>query len=357
MISYQVHDLDSDEDEFGGFTPVVTTLDEIYQPVCHSCTKDECGLLGYFILLFLFSGGAIGLGVFVFVFEIKQDANERFFLEFLTLLLVLSLAGISGVLMLCTVAGCVGTFTQNNKLLQVITIFLKLALIIEIVIFLLAVIYHTRVKTETNKFAEWMSFIHHYHEDPNLRFTLNSIQSTLRCCGFNGYKDWDENPLFSCSSPRFKTCRIPVSCCDSLKKNSRDCEYKIRHRYDGIIEREPEKFVHTRGCLAIIQDWYKYNLTFISISCILLAVVQVIIIVFLKRTVRRIRKENIKESSEIMEQERTPLREEVELTTNGKRNTKTSFVKAQGALNIKTALRAILGWRGRQLTATIQEMI
>ena len=289
-----------------------------------------------------------------------HDTNERTVLEILTLALALALAVLSGVWVVSSIAGCVGTFTQSKKLLEVITIFFKLGFLLEIVFCSLAVYYHTKVKTETNKLAEWMSFIQHYHEDPNLRFTLDSIQSTLRCCAFDGYEDWDHNPLFSCSSPQFKTCRLPVTCCDGLEKENRNCEYKIRHTHDNGIERQPEKFIHTRGCLAIIQDWYKYNLLVILISCILLAVVQLIIILFIKRVVRG--KENMEERTETTEQDLILLSEQGEGKTNRTCKTEihaqTSGVKVQGAFTIKIVMQALidcLAWRRRH--STKEEMI
>lgn len=356
-ISYHFYDFDSDEDEFGGFAPARSSLDELYPPVCHRCVKEECTLLGYFILLFIFSGGSVGLGVFLFLREIRQDTKEIFFLEILTGVLGVLLATVSGVLALSSITGCVGTFTQSKKLLRAIATFFKIVLLIEIVICSLAVFYQTRVKTETNKLAEWMSFIHHYHEDPNLRFTLDSIQRTLRCCGFYGYEDWDKNTLFSCSSPRFKTCRLPVTCC-GLERQNRNCEYEVLHIDDNSIERRPQKFIHTRGCLTIIQDWYRYNLIVILICCVLMALVQVIIIFVINRT----RKEGIEECKEVAEQEQTPIspetiKEEQNGTQNEEVRTRLPCVEVQEPFNIKAALRAMLSWRAAGTNGIKEEMI
>ena len=358
-ISYHFYDLDSDEDVYGGFTPAQSTLDELYPPVCHKCVKEECTLLGYFILLFIFSGGSVGLGVFVFLREITQNTNDRIFLEILTGVLGVVLATVSVFLALSSVTGCVGIFTQSKKLLRVVATFFKIVLLIEIVISSLAVYYHTRVKTETNKLAEWMSFITHYHEDPNLRFTLDSIQSTLRCCGFYGYEDWDKNTLFSCSSPRFKTCRLPVTCC-GVERQNRNCEYKILRSYDNSIERLPLKFIHTRGCLAIIQDWYRYNLIVILICCVLMALVQVIIIFVINRKIE----EDIEECKEAEEQEHIPMfpetiKEEQSGTHNeGVRTRLSPCVVIQEPFNIKSALiKAMLSWRVAGTNGTKEEMI
>lgn len=354
-MSYHFY-LQSDDD-FGGFLPVETTLEELYPPVCHSCNEDECWLFGYLILLFLFSCGAIGLGVFVFVWEIIQDTNERFFLELLALILALILAIVAGVLWLVSIVGCVGTVKQSTKLLRIITIVFKVLLLLEIALSSLAFYYQTRVKDETNKLAEWMSFIQHYHEDPNLRFTLDSIQTRLRCCGFNGYEDWKENSLFSCSSLHSKTCLLPVTCCNEAERQKRDCEYKIRRSNSSSSEtlRQPQKFVHTKGCLTIIQDWYKYNLLLISISCILLAVVQVIVIFAIKRLLRRITNENVEECSFATEQELIPLQQNVQDETSPTEvpeeiRARNTSVMVQRIHTLKVVLRAVVGWSGMHST-------
>ena len=354
-ISYHFY-LQNDEDDFGGFLPVETTLDELYSPVCHSCNKDECWVFGYLILLFLFSCGAIGLGVFVFVWEIIQDTNERFFLEVLTPTLALILSIVAGVLWFVSIVGCVGAVKQSTKILRIITIVLKVLLLLEVALSSIAFYYHFRVRAETNKFAEWMSFIQHYHEDPNLRFTLDSLQTRLRCCGFNGYEDWEVNSLFSCTSPLSKTCLLPVTCCNETERQKRDCEYKIQRSHSGETLRQPEKFVHTKGCLTIIQDWYKYNLLLISTSCILLAVVQAIIIFAIKRLVRRIAYESAEECSAETEQELIPLQVDVQVETTPTEASqeeayaRNASVSVQRMHTIKVVLRAVVRWSGMNFT-------
>ncbi|XP_078366468.1 tetraspanin-14-like [Oculina patagonica] len=354
-ISYHFYLQSDEDDDFGGFLPVETTLEELYPPVCHSCNEEECWLFGYLILLFLFSCGAIGLGVFVFVWEIIQDTNERFFLELLTPILALILAFVAGILWLVSIVGCVGTVKQSTKLLRIITIVFKALLLFEIALSALAFYYQARVKVETDKFGEWMSFIQHYHEDPNLRFTLDSIQTRLGCCGFNGYEDWKENSLFSCSFPRSKTCFLPVTCCDEAERQKRNCEYKILRSNTSETLRQPEKFVHTKGCLTIIQDWYKYNLLLISISCILLAVVQVIAIFAIKRLLRRITNENVEECSVATEQELIPLQEELQDETSPTEvheeiRARNTSVVVQRIHTLKVVLRAVVAWSGMHST-------
>ena len=350
MVSYLYY-LQSDEDDFGGFLPVETTLDELYPPLCQSCNRDECWVFGYLILLFLFSGAAIGLGVFVFVWEFSQDTKERVFLELLTPILGIVLAVFAGALWIFAVIGCVGTIKQSAKVLHMITIVFKVLLLLEIVVSSLAFYYQSRVKAETSKWAEWMLFIRHYHEDPNLRMTIDSIQTRLGCCGFNSYEDWDESLLFSCSSILLKTCPLPVSCCNDVEKQRElDCGYKMQRSSNGeIVEKQPQKSVHAKGCLTIIQDWYKYNLVLISISAILLAVVQTIIIFAVSRLVRRIKIENMGECSDATdEQEIISLREEqVQEESTTVRDTSVTVQKIH---SLKAVLRAIVSWSANDYT-------
>lgn len=348
MASYHFY-LQSEEDDFGGFLPVETSIDELYPPVCQSCNRDECCVFGYLIILFLFGGAAAGVGLFVFVWEFSQNTNERIFLELLTPILGLVLTVFAGAMWVLATIGCVGTIKQSTKVLHMITIVFKVLLLLEVALSFLAFYYQVQVKAETSKWAEWMSFIRHYHEDPNLRTTMDSIQTRLGCCGFNSYKDWDENVLFSCSSTRLKTCPLPVSCCNNTVKKIK-CGYEIENDPDGeIIKIQPQESVFTEGCLINIQNWYKYNLILISTSAVLLVVVQAILIFAISRLVRRIKDENMGECSEPSgEEELIPLRadnlQESIIIVRDER------VTAERIHSLKAVLKTIIRWSANDST-------
>ena len=33
-----------------------------------------------------------------------------------------------------------------------------------------------------------------YQEEPDLRFLVDEVQRSLRCCGLSSYRDWESNP-------------------------------------------------------------------------------------------------------------------------------------------------------------------
>ena len=287
---------DSDEDDFGGFSPVETNIEELYPSVSKSCAGEQCAALCYITLLFLLSGGAASLGVFVFIWGITQDSNHRMLVELVASIQAICISVSGVVAIVVSTLGCVGTVKRSSKVLRVTALFLKLLVLFEIAASLVGFVYQGKVENETKKLADWKSFIQHYHEDPNLRSTVDLIQRRLKCCGFESFKDWEVNPLFSCYSADLQTCNLPTSCCKATR-NKRGCSYSI------FGDSDRENSVYSEGCLNRIQDWSKYNLLFISIAFLFLVVPQVVVIILVRRHLRHLSFQDTEDSSQRSETE------------------------------------------------------
>lgn len=140
-----------------------------------------------------------------------------------------------------------------------------------------------------------------------------------------------------------KTCPLPVSCCNDTVEKIK-CGYEMQHNSNGeIIKKQLQKSVYTKGCLMNIQNWYKYNLVLISISAVLLAVVQVVLIFAISRLVRRIKDENIEYSEPTSEEQVISLRgehvqESIMIIVRDEK------VTADRIHSLKAVLRTIVRW-------------
>ncbi|KAL1415609.1 hypothetical protein MTO96_006730 [Rhipicephalus appendiculatus] len=92
-----------------------------------------------------------------------------------------------------------------------------------------------------------------YRDDPDMEDLVNTLQSSLRCCGIThrGYLDWQHNAYFNCSqfNPSRERCGVPYSCCrDRGHLPSVMCGYGVtdtsRRSFTWV-----KRAVHTQGCL------------------------------------------------------------------------------------------------------------
>ncbi|KAH7982771.1 tetraspanin-33 [Rhipicephalus sanguineus] len=107
-----------------------------------------------------------------------------------------------------------------------------------------------------------------YRDDPDMEDLVNTLQSSLRCCGIThrGYLDWQHNAYFNCSqsNPSRERCGVPYSCCrDRGHLPSVMCGYGVmdtsRRSFASV-----ERSVYTQGCLQALADLVRENLSLVS---------------------------------------------------------------------------------------------
>ncbi|NXG62131.1 TSN10 protein, partial [Hemiprocne comata] len=96
-----------------------------------------------------------------------------------------------------------------------------------------------------------------YQEEPDLRFLVDEVQRSLRCCGLSSYHDWETNPYFNCSSPGAQACGVPASCCLDPLQNGTIANAQCGFGVLQLGEVAAGTVVHLGGCVAQLGAWFR----------------------------------------------------------------------------------------------------
>ncbi|CAH8470336.1 unnamed protein product [Schistosoma turkestanicum] len=204
--------------------------------------KISCGYKRLQVLLVIFNCGAFicGLGLTIFgairlhpFFKQLNDIN----LPLQSIIILIMTVGCF--FLILGALGIIGAFKMDVRLLNVHCVLLLILIIFEIAVVIFAF-------TERSKFTEYVTdelteFVKVYNEDEHVKNTLDSIQKTLKCCGATSPADYGD------SSPK--------SC------------------YDNDLQ-------FTMGCIQIVSQKGRNYLESIIISVFLLALIQIISMIF-----------------------------------------------------------------------------
>jgi len=87
-----------------------------------------------------------------------------------------------------------------------------------------------------------------YRDDLDLQSIIDFFQENMKCCGVNGYNDWEMNIYFNCSSPGSEACGVPYSCCVDYKTTlNTQCGFKTRDSSMSSAARR--KKIYEIGCV------------------------------------------------------------------------------------------------------------
>ncbi|XP_075627164.1 tetraspanin-10 [Balearica regulorum gibbericeps] len=113
-----------------------------------------------------------------------------------------------------------------------------------------------------------------YQEEPDLRFLVDEVQRSLRCCGLSSYRDWETNPYFNCSAPGAQACSVPASCCLDPWQNgtvaNAQCAFGVLRLGDAAAG----TVVHLGGCVAQLGAWLRGQAGGIVASAAVLVLVE-----------------------------------------------------------------------------------
>ncbi|NWS61274.1 TSN10 protein, partial [Chunga burmeisteri] len=115
-----------------------------------------------------------------------------------------------------------------------------------------------------------------YQEEPDLRFLVDEVQRSLRCCGLGSYHDWETNPYFNCSGPGAQACSVPASCCLDPWENgtvaNTQCAFGVLRLGDAAAG----TIVHLGGCVAQLSAWLRGQAGGIAASAAVLVLVEAV---------------------------------------------------------------------------------
>jgi len=173
-------------------------------------------------------------------------------------------------------AGCVGALRENTILLLIYCAVIGLLFAAELVLGILAFIYKDWMANVVKD--ELKDMLVKYREDSDLQNVIDWVQKDwLQCCGVEGFRDWEKNEYFNCSSPSVEACGVPFSCCkfkiDEFLINTQ-CGYGVMHHAS------PTEYIHTEGCLDRGEVWMNENLIPVAGVIVAVALIQILGICF-----------------------------------------------------------------------------
>jgi len=212
--------------------------------------------------LLLSAAGAYGVYFTAVEHNGQGDKLEQAYIVITDLSAMLLALGM--VIWLVSYAGCIGALRENLCLLKFYFWTLTLILILELVIAISCIVFPWKSRS----FVEWMlsdRLVQKYMESDNTKDLVDTIQSSVECCGMtnNGYLDWNLNEYFNCSesSPSVQRCGVPPSCCRNyLDPTAQDNILMCGYDAQKLKTREAGAVIYTRGCVTAIIQLLESNL-------------------------------------------------------------------------------------------------
>ncbi|MBN3307561.1 TSN10 protein, partial [Amia calva] len=186
-------------------------------------------------------------------------------LLFMTLGLILSV--------LC-LSGCVGALRENQCLLKVFSVGVLVLLTLQILSAIVA--YSLRDQIEGYLRDGMIIALRRYQDDLDLRFIMDEIQTGLRCCGADSYRDWELNVYFNCTAPGIQACGVPPSCCVNPLENGTVWNSQCGLGAQRLDEFSAQSEVYLGGCLGGISRWIGQHTGTVGAVGIVLLGVQVV---------------------------------------------------------------------------------
>ncbi|XP_024875916.1 CD63 antigen-like, partial [Temnothorax curvispinosus] len=123
--------------------------------------------------------------------------------------------------------GCCGALRESTCMVLVFAVLLSFVLILELAAAVAAYALQDGIK---DLLAEKINLtMHQYEKNEEAKFAIDFMQSRLRCCGYNGYMDWNNVPFNNTHID------VPDSCCAYLVDELSDRCYGKYH--EGCISR------------------------------------------------------------------------------------------------------------------------
>ncbi|KAK8773515.1 hypothetical protein V5799_011950 [Amblyomma americanum] len=175
-----------------------------------------------------------------------------------TLLMHLDAFTIALSVALGTVSACgmVGALRENVFVLDVYQTLLCILIVFSSLLAIAITMGPQWVRNHIKEGA-YVEFIQGYRHSDHFRHMIDTLQTSMRCCGFSSdtFRDWEKNEYFRCATdnPSNERCSVPNSCCRSRVLAVNGSEPVLVPRFCGrgvllMEEQEAWRYVHTRSC-------------------------------------------------------------------------------------------------------------
>lgn len=176
--------------------------------------------------------------------------------------------------------GCIGALRENICLLKTYSTVLGLMLLLEIGGGVAIYFYRNQIEEfVTNRIDDVA--IENYRDNADFQDIIDGFQTGLKCCGVNGYDDWNMNVYFNCTTVvgRYnpEACGVPFSCCvpdpaDTTDVINTQCGYGVRteDQRNSLSER-----IYEQGCISALKTWLSTNLVVVAVGAGAILLVQI----------------------------------------------------------------------------------
>ncbi|KPP66561.1 CD63 antigen-like [Scleropages formosus] len=154
--------------------------------------------------------------------------------------------------------GCCGAAKENYCMVTMFAILLSLIIIIEVGIIIAGYVFKGKLGGFVDEGLKDM--VNQYNQSEKIREAMDDMQKELKCCGINSTSDWRDFGTDQKS--------VPDSCCKNV---STDCGKGSMH---------DSAKVYQEGCEKAVVDLLQKNVKWVIVGALVIAVVQILGIVF-----------------------------------------------------------------------------
>uniref|UniRef100_A0A3Q0S2X3 Tetraspanin n=1 Tax=Amphilophus citrinellus TaxID=61819 RepID=A0A3Q0S2X3_AMPCI len=169
------------------------------------------------------------------------------------------LIGVGLVIFFISFFGCCGAFKENYCMVTTFAVLLSLIIIIEIAAAIVGYVFRNKLSTIVQDSVTDM--MNNYNKSKSeFKEAVDKLQQSMKCCGANSSADWKG------IIPDGKS--VPDSCCVNVTKGC-----GTGAMYDSAK-------VFQEGCTAAVEAALKTNILWVIVAAIVIAVLQLLGIVF-----------------------------------------------------------------------------
>lgn len=241
------------------------------------CTK-YCLFFANFIF-WLAGVGLIGIGIWAWL-DRGFFANLDQFVTSWYLDPILWFALVGCIIFFMATFGCIGALRENICLLKTYSTVLGLMLLLEIGGGVAIYFYRSQIEAFVTDKIDDVAIVN-YRDNADFQDIIDGFQQGLKCCGVNGYSDWNMNVYFNCTveANRYnpEACGVPFSCCVKDPAEVTDvvntqCGYGVRSEDQTASVSEK---IYDKGCIVALKSWLSTNLVVVAVGAGAILLVQI----------------------------------------------------------------------------------